>query len=57
MNTKDSQVEIAQGAPLAASGVLGADFWDEVQRLVEGMIARQQPPADKVAPRPGIADR
>lgn len=54
MKTKNEQTEIAQSAPLVASGVLGADFWDEVQRLVEAGEPTAEP---KVTPRPGVTER
>lgn len=35
MNTKEllKNPELVQAAPIAVSGALGAEFWDEVERL------------------------
>jgi hypothetical protein len=30
---KDTKTQLVKAAPLAVSGALGAEFWDEVERL------------------------
>lgn len=54
MHTKldeNTKAEIAKGAPLAASGVLGSEFWEEVQQIVENQ------PKPEISPRPGVEPR
>lgn len=46
--------EIAAAAPLAASGVSGAEFWAEVARILAESAKSEKA---KVNPRPGIEKR
>lgn len=54
MKTKlpPNAAEIAQAAPIATSGALGAEFWEEVEQRLE-----RDAPAPVITPRPILKPR
>lgn len=46
MKTPELPPELIKSAPVAVSGMLGSEFWDEVARLDEARTAEQNVPVE-----------